>query len=142
MKQKEKEIIRMMRTGKRLNISKIARQLGMPVSTVNDAIKRIEKKYMIKRSSLLDYSKLGYSANALAAVKISSGKQDFLDYLKQMKFVNSIYHINSGYDFLVDVVFKDVSKLKFWIEEIKKHFDLEISVFHIFGFEEKERWCP
>jgi len=132
----------MMRTGKRLNISKIARQLEMPTSTVNDAIKRIEKKYMVKRSSLLDYSKLGYNANALAAVKIKEGKQDFLDYIKQMKFVNSIYHINSGYDFLIDVVFKDVSKLKFWIEEIKKHFDLKISVFHIFGAEEKERWVP
>ena len=114
----------------------------MPVSTVNDAIKRIENRYVLKRSSLLDYPKLGYNANAFVVVKIASGKQDFIDYVKQLRFVNSIYHINSGYDFLIDVVFNDVSSLKFWIEEIKKHFSLEVSVFHIFEAEVKERWTP
>ncbi|MBW2995710.1 winged helix-turn-helix transcriptional regulator [Candidatus Woesearchaeota archaeon] len=139
---KDKKIIELMRTGKRLNISEIARQLGKPVSTVNDAIKRIEKKYVLKRSSLLDYNKLGYHANAMVVVKIKQGKQDFLEYLKELRFVNSIYHIDSGYDFLIDVVFKDVMGLKFWIEEIKKHFSLEVLVFHVRGIEEVERWVP
>lgn len=143
MKQKDKEIIRLMRTGKKLNISEIARQLNLPISTVNDKIKRIEEKYMIKRSSLLDYASLGYSANAKLVIRINSDfKQAFIDFLKQQSCVNSIYHINSGFDLLVDVVCKDAILLKNFVEGLKRDFSADVSVFHILKVEEKEVFLP
>jgi len=143
MKQKDKEIIRLMRTGKRLNISEIARQLNLPISTVNDSIKRIEKKYVIKRSSLLDYHKCGYFANAKLTIRIDhSQKKTFLDFLRQQDCVNSIYHVNSNFDFLIDVVCRDAVELKHWIEEVRRNFSVNISVFQIFKVEEKERFVP
>lgn len=143
MKQKDKEIIRLMRTGKRLNISEIARQLNLPISTVNDKIKRIEERYVIKRSSLLDYHKLGYFANAKIAVRIDqSHKNNFLDFLKQQNCVNSVYQINSDFDLLVDVVCRDAVELKHWVEYIRRNFSAELSVFQILKVEEKERFVP
>ncbi|MBW2999570.1 Lrp/AsnC family transcriptional regulator [Candidatus Woesearchaeota archaeon] len=143
MKQKDKEIIRLMRTGKRLNISEIARQLNLPISTVNDKIKRIEERYVIKRASLLDYQKLGYFANAKLVIRINSEfKQTFLNFLKQQSCVNSIYHINSGFDLLVDVVCKDAIVLKNFVEIIKRDFSADISLFQILKVEEKERFVP
>ena len=143
MKEKDKEIIRLMRTGKRLNISEIARQLNLPISTVNDKIKRIEEKYVIKRSSLLDYHKLGYFANAKLVIRINSEfKQTFLDFLRGQDCVNSIYHINSGFDILVDVVCKDAIELKHWVECVKRDFSADISMFQILKVEEKERFVP
>ena len=132
-----------MRTGKRLNISEIARQLNLPISTVNDRIKRIERKYVIKRSSLLDYYKLGYLANARVAIRINSEyKYKFLEFLKQQTCVNSIYHINSGFDILIDVICKDHIELKHWVEQIQRDFSVEIVVFNILKVEEKERFVP
>ena len=143
MKPKDKEIIKLMRTGKRLNISEIARQLNLPISTVNDKIKRIEERYIIKRSSLLDYHKLGYFANAKLTIKIDHSQKDtFLNFLRQQSCVNSIYHINSNFDFLVDIVCKDVIELKHWIEDVKRNFSVDISVFQILKVEEKERFVP
>ncbi|MEE9525781.1 MAG: Lrp/AsnC family transcriptional regulator [Candidatus Woesearchaeota archaeon] len=143
MKPKEKEIIKHLRKGKRLNISEIARELNLPISTVNDAIKRIEKKYVIKRSSLLDYKKIGYNANAKIAVKVSSErKRDFLKFLKEQNCVNSVYHINSGFDFLIDVICRDIIELKFWIDDVKKDFSLEVIMFQILKVEKMEAWVP
>ena len=143
MKPKDKEIIKLMRTGKRLNISEIARQLNLPISTVNDKIKRIEERYIIKRSSLLDYHKLGYFANAKLAIKINhSHKDKFLNFLRQQNCVNSVYHINSNFDFFVDIVCRDAIELKHWIEDVKRNFSVDISVFQILKTEEKERFVP
>ena len=143
MKQKEKEIIKHLRKGKRVNISEIARELNLPISTVSDAIKRIERRYVLKRSSLLDYNKIGYSANAMLAVKVDSGKKIiFLDFLKKQDCVNSIYHVNSGFNFLVDIVCKDNLGLVNWIEDVKSRFSLEIMSFQILKIEEKEVFVP
>ena len=131
------------KTGKRLNISEIARQLHLPISTVNDRIKRIERKYVIKRSSLLDYYRLGYLANAKIVVKVSPEiKHKFLDFLRKQYCVNSIYYINSNFDFLIDVVCKDAIELKHWAEDVQRDFSADISIFQILKVEEKERFVP
>jgi DNA-binding Lrp family transcriptional regulator len=143
LKQKDRELIKHLREGKRLNISEIARQLKMPISTVNDSIKRLEAKHVIKRPSLLNYQSLGYLANAKLAIIVSTEQRPLLlDYLKQSSCVNSIYHINSGYDFLVDVVLKDTHMLKSWVSDIQTNFSAKVSTFQILKTEEIERFIP
>ena len=143
MMEKDKEILREMRKGKRLNVSEIARKLSLPVSTVSDRIRAIEKRYVIKHSSLLNYPKLGYLAHAKLAVRINPEKrQQFVDFLREESCVNSVYHVNSGYDFLVEIVFKSQILLKQWVEIAKERFNLDITTFQILKIEEKEGFMP
>ena len=143
MKKSEKEIITYLRKGKKVNISEIARKLDLPTSTVRDRIKKIERNYVTKRASLLDYSRLGYFSNALLAIKIEpKEKSEFLDFARKDECVNSIYHINSGFNFLVELVCKDNLELRNWIEEIKMMFPLKIMLFQILKTEEKEKFVP
>ena len=143
MKQKEKEIIKHLRKGKRVNISSIARELDLPVSTVSDAIRRIEKRYVLKRSSLLDYHRLGYNANAMVVIKVNpSQKHLILDFLEKENCVNSICHVNSGFNFLIELVCKDNLELLNWVEDVKIKFDVEIISFQILKVVEKERFVP
>ncbi len=143
MEQKEKDIINYLRRGKNVNISQIARELNLPTSTVADRIKRIEEKYIIKRSSLLDYNKIGYTANAFLAIKISAKqKNEFLTFLKNQNCINSIHHINSRYSFLVELVCKDNFELIKWIEKSKEMFELKIIQFQVLKTEEKEKFVP
>jgi len=139
MNEKEKQIIKYLRKGKRVNISEIARELSLPISTVSDRIKRVEEKYVFKRSSLLDYKKMGYYANYVLAVKINSRqKKDFLNFLKSQKCINSIYFINSGFNFLLEIILKDNLQLIDWIEKLKSKFDLELIQFQILKIKDKE----
>ena len=137
MKQKDKDILMNMRNGKKLNISKIARQLKLPISTVNDRINHIEKNYLLKYSALLNYNKLGYLGHAKIAVKTNNA--GFLDFLKQHESVNAIYHVNEGYDYLIEVVFKDLIELKQFVYSIQDKVN-ECKIFHIINTVEKERF--
>jgi DNA-binding Lrp family transcriptional regulator len=142
VKQKEKDIISHLRKGV-VNISQIARELKVPVSTVADRIKRIEQKYVLKRSSLLDYNKIGYNAQALLAIKVNSqNKKEFLEFLKRQDCLNSLYHTNSDFDFLVEVVFRENIDLFNWIEVAKNNFSVDIKEYHILKIEDKERFVP
>ncbi len=143
MKQKEKDIIQFLRKGKRVNISEIARHLQVPISTVADRIKKIEDRYILKRSSLLDYKRLGYSNNTILAIKVESYIEDpLLSFLKEQSHTNTIFKTNSGYNFIIEVIFKDDLQMIKWVKDVKKRFDAEIQEFKIFKIEEKEKFIP
>jgi len=140
---KYKEIIKRMRSGKRLNISEVARELNLPISTVSDRIRKIEENFVRKRTSLLEYPKLGYHSHAKIAVSINHNKkQGLLDFLREQECVNSIFHINTGYDFLIEVVHKNPIELKSWVLEMKSMFGAEAQIFNILRIEKVEGFMP
>lgn len=129
------DIIRYLRKEKRVNVSEIARELGLPVSTVADRIKRIENKYVIKRSSLLKFDRLGYHVNAFIAVK---AKKDFLRFLDE-DFVNSFYQVDTGYDYMVEIVCRNLAEFKQIVSMIEEESE-EYKVFQIIKTMEKEKF--
>ncbi len=142
MNQKEKEIIKSLRNGER-NVSNIARKLKMPVSTVSESVRKIRKKYIVKHSSLLDYNKIGYMANFFLTIKINAEhRKEFLDFLKSQNCVNSIYTINSGYNFLVEIVCRDNLDMVNWIEGLKNRFSMDLNQFQVLKTEDKEMFVP
>ncbi len=143
MKHNDIEIIRRLRDGRKLNISRIARELNMPITTVADRIKAIERKYMIKRLSLLDYPNLGLNGIANVAIKIpQEQKNAFLAFIKDENCVNSIYHINSDHDYMVELVCKDFVEIKEWVTKAKENFNVSTDVYHVLKIEEKEKFKP
>lgn len=143
MNTKEREILKRLRHGKRVNVSAIARELKLPISTVADRIKRIDKRYVLKRSSLLDYSTFGYVSNHMLAIKAGQGeKEQMLQFLKQQNCVNSIYHTNSNFSFLVEVVFRDNLEFINWLESTRSMFQADIDSFQILKVEDKEKFIP
>ncbi|MCX6707126.1 MAG: Lrp/AsnC family transcriptional regulator [Candidatus Woesearchaeota archaeon] len=143
MNPNEKEIIKCLRHGKRVNVSAIAREMKLPVSTVADKIRKIDRKYVIKRSSLLDYPALGYLSHHMLAVKVNgNAKQEFLDCMKEDRSISSIYHTNSNFTFLLEIVCKDSYEFVRWIENIRSKYPVDISSFQILKVEDKERFMP
>jgi len=139
----EKDIIKRLRRGKRVNISAIARELGLPISTVADRIRKIDEKYVVKRSSLLDYSKMGYVSNHIIAIRTKpEEKERMLNFLKQQGCVNSIFHTNSNFSFLIEVVFRENFEFINWIEKMRAEFPIEMQSFQILKVEDKERFLP
>src|SRR3989344_2001144 len=143
MNTNEKEIIKHLRHGKRVNISQIARELGMPITTVADRIRKIERNHITKRSSPLDYSSIGYNSNHMIAIKVKSGSKDvLLQMLMKNNCVNSVYRINSDYHFLVEVVFRSHLDFINWLESIKSASQVDMTSFQILKTEEREKFMP
>lgn len=117
---KELQIISYLRLNARNNLTKISRATGIPVSTIFDKIKSsYEARIIIKHTTLLDFSKLGYSLRVNMILRAnSSNKEDLKRFLLKNGSVNSIYKINNGYDFLVELVFKDLNELQGFSEKI------------------------
>lgn len=143
MNQKETEIIKRLRNGKRFNISQIARELNMPITTVADRIRKIERNHITKRSSLLDYSSMGYASNHMIAIKVKSGSKDaLLQLLMANNNVNSVYRINSDHHFLAEVVFRNNFEFISWLDTLKSMSQVDITSFQILKTEEKEKFLP
>jgi DNA-binding Lrp family transcriptional regulator len=143
MEDYEKEIVHHLRQGRKTNMSHIARITNSPITTVIDRIKRIEEKYILKHSVILDYKKIGYNSPALLAIKLDHSKHvELLEFLTNQKNVNTILRTNSGYDFLVEIVCTDDFDLKTQIEHMKLKFQMEMMQFNILKVEDKEKFTP
>ncbi|MBU0616031.1 MAG: Lrp/AsnC family transcriptional regulator [Nanoarchaeota archaeon] len=142
MKQTEKEIIQYLRQGKRLNISDIARKLSIPISTLRDRIIRIENSYITKRASIIDFEKTGHNASAIVAIKTKDAREELLEFLKQDQMVNSIWRINTGYDYMAEIICKDNMELYSWIDRLNVRFNTEFNIFNILKTEDKEKFIP
>jgi Lrp/AsnC family transcriptional regulator for asnA, asnC and gidA len=143
MKDAEKEIIKQIRHGKRASMSSIARILNEPISTISDRIKKVEEKYVVKRSSIIDFEKAGYYANSIFIIKVTPrNKDELFQFLKDENIVNSLFCTNSGYDFVVEAIFENQLKSKNWQAIVSERFEADITEITILRIEEKEKFMP
>ncbi|MCB9358887.1 hypothetical protein H6503_03065 [Candidatus Woesearchaeota archaeon] len=143
MRREEIEIIQHLRNGKKANISEIARTLRQPISTISDRIKRIEDKYILKRSSILNLKSTGYLSNSFLIIKcLEDNKTPLLNYLNTQNSVNSVFHTNTGSDFLIEVICKNEFDMIDWIRKTKSDFNLEVQHLPVLKTEHREKFQP
>jgi DNA-binding Lrp family transcriptional regulator len=143
IKEKDMEILAHLRKDARKKVTEISKKLKMPVTTIYDRLKAHNKKGIVKKHvALLDFTKLGYHAAALIALKVANEKRNELrDYLSEHPNVNSLYRINFDHDFLTEVIFEDVSKLQEFIDLLGLKFGVkEPKIFNIIGEVHKEKF--
>ena len=123
---KDAQIISYLRKNAREKITDIAKQTGIPATTIYDRV-RVHEKGLIKRHvALLDFSKLGLNTTAMIAIKASKEKRDKLnDYLKEHKNVNSLYRVNYGYDFIVECIFENPIQVEDFVDNLRTEYDIE-----------------
>lgn len=132
---KDLKIISYLRHNSRMSLTTISRKTRIPVTTIFDKLKKNEKKIIIKHTSLINFSLLGFNmkVNMLLNVDISD-KVHIRDFLTNNKNINSIYRIGSEFDYMVEGIFRDMKesedfidflKLKFNIKKIKSFYVVE-----------------
>ncbi len=137
IKKNDKVIISQLRKDARTSLSGLASEFMIPASTVYDRTNTHEKKTIKKYTALLDYPSLGYHARMFVALKLCDIRQkhDFLDFLKANTKINSIYHINFGFHFLVDAVFRNTAEAEGFLNHLEESYSLEQK--HIFNIVEE-----
>jgi len=119
LQEKEKMILNELRKNARVSLLEVAKKTGMPVSTVYDRLKFYEFEIIKKHASLVDFSGLGYNARRLVALKVKKeSRQEIQKLLENHPSINSLYRINSGFDYLAEIVAKDSGKIKDILDEL------------------------
>jgi DNA-binding Lrp family transcriptional regulator len=106
-------------------ITQLARKLGLPIPTVRDRIKRLEKKGVIKGyAAIVDQSKIGSPIKAIIQIGVSvavTNSVEFLAALGKIPGVESAYLVTGSFEAVVILHVHDVEHLRQIIyEEIPK----------------------
>ena len=116
-----------LRNNSRQSYVQISKKTNIPVSTVFDKIRKLEKKLIKKHITLIDFSKLGFNIKVVLFLKI--GKKDELkDFLIENENVNIICRINE-YDYYVEAIFENMSSFYNMLEEMER-FDIQEMDYH------------
>jgi DNA-binding Lrp family transcriptional regulator len=68
----------------------------------------------------VDFSSIGYNARKIVALKINKeSRQKIHDFLANHPNINSLYRINSGFDYLAEIVARDPGKIKDILEDLE-----------------------
>jgi len=114
---KEILLLKKMRNNSRKSLNSISKELDVPSSTLFDMLKRLESHVIIKHTSLIDFSKLGYSIKVIFTIN-SSQKDDLRHFLMRNENVNSLSTVING--FQAECVFKDLKEMTGFKERLKQ----------------------
>lgn len=119
--EKDYRIIDIIKENSHLSTYKISKKTGIPVTTVHNRIKKLEKEGIIKRYTVvLDYKKLGLPITAHILVhyhieqwyhKPDEAREQLKKGLLKLPFVEEIKYITGSFDILLKVRMKDVDQL-------------------------------
>ena len=131
MKKDDVRIISHLRQDGRKRLTEISKDTGIPVSTIFEKIRRKTGNYVSRHTCLIDFPRLGMNARAQIALKtVPTQRQELRDYLQKKISVNSLYKINNGYDYLIDVIFSKLKELEEFLEELEEYFKIRTK--HVF----------
>ena len=119
-------IMSCLRRNSRESLTEMAKIVKMPISTIYDKLKLHEQNTIMKYTSILDFAKLGFNTRAHVAIKIErSQRAEATSFLMKHKHVNSIFKINNGFDFMLDVIFKHVKDLEDFLEQLESKYQVK-----------------
>ncbi len=131
-----------LRNGARKNLTSISKELNVPVSTLFEKLKRLERTEIIRHTSLIDFNTLGYSTRANILIKADrNSREELKNYLRNSEYVNSVFKITNGYDFMVEGIFRNMLELEQFSENLEDKFNIHSkSVYFIIDDIERENF--
>jgi len=129
MKKNSKLIIQSLRKDGRKTLTQISKETGISISSIFENVRSLEKDNIIKKYvPLLNYQKLGYGIKVEIFIKLQN-KEDKNNMIKKLKFkncVNTMHEIaGDTYDFMLDLIFKNLSELSTFIEYLEDNFAIK-----------------
>ena len=131
MNKGDKKILGFLRTNARQTLTKISKDTRMPISTVFDRLKQMEKTGVILRhTSLLDMKKIGFNVQVFLFIKANRNHKNELEKcLVENPNVNSMVKINGEWNYILETLFGDINSLESFVDDVKNDFkEITISV--------------
>jgi len=114
MDEDDRELIELLKKDGKIKIKKLARKLGLPMSTVHHKVKMLEERgYIKKYSAIPDYRKLGLPISAFLMITVDQVRpqENVAADIKKLPRVEETYIITGTYDILAKVRVKDIDEM-------------------------------
>ncbi len=126
MEKRDLVLLAHLRKNARATLTEIGKEMDMPVSTIFERLKGPLSSYIKKHTCILDNNKLGFTSRATLILKVDKEqKKEMGQFLNKHHNVNSLFRINNGYDFLLDVIFRQMIDLEEFIEMLESKYKLK-----------------
>ncbi len=123
MDELDKTILRILVSNNDKPLRRIAAELGVPVSTLHDRVKRLVRQGVIKgKTILIDEKKLGYTIKALILINVDGKK--ILEVEKEIAEnpnVQLVLDITGEFDIAVVALFKTIEELDRFVKNLLKN---------------------
>jgi Lrp/AsnC family leucine-responsive transcriptional regulator len=112
----DRQILKVFQDNARIKKSEMARELDLPATTLQERIRRLEKKGIIKKYQVVvDPEMIGFSVQAFVAVTLakheSSDIRNFEKSIKTIPNIKACYHSSGRFDYLLHLVARDLNQL-------------------------------
>jgi Lrp/AsnC family leucine-responsive transcriptional regulator len=137
LQDKDMTILEALQDNARLGVKQIARKTGIPITTVFNRIKNLEKNGIIKGyTAIIDKKKMGKEIEAFILINIAYTSKlhqdDFSGELRALPEVDECYIISGATNVLIKVSTRDIDTLnEFIIQNLKKRGVENISTYII-----------
>ena len=120
MDEKDEKILKLLRENSKLTAQQISKKVLMPITTVHNRIKKLEKEGIIKKYTLeVDNKKIGRAIAAYVQIIVDykllkekkMSQHDLAKKLKQHEFVEEVAMITGGTDIIIKVRVESVDEL-------------------------------
>jgi Lrp/AsnC family transcriptional regulator for asnA, asnC and gidA len=129
--EKDKKILEILLDNSELSTHQISRKTLIPVTTVNNRIKKLKKLKVIKKFTIdIDNRKLGYhlesyilirtSLKELKEVKMSMN--DLIKLIRKNPDIQEINHITGDLDIILKMKVKDINELNDYVVNILSNY--------------------
>lgn len=131
LQKRDIKILSCLRKDARERLTQICRKTKIPISTIHERIQYHRNHAIQKFSVLLDFTKFGYMAKAMILFKMTKkDKKRVRSYFIKHKSVNSVYRVNNGYDYMIEVVFRHIRDLEEFLEDLDEEFKIRSKEVH------------
>jgi Lrp/AsnC family leucine-responsive transcriptional regulator len=120
----ERELLRALQANSKRSLRELAREVGLPISTVHEKIRRLEREGIIKKyCAVLDEKRLGFLVTGFILVSIvysvenQTSQKRIAEKIAALPNVQEVHIISGDWDLIVKVKAKGVDELGSFITE-------------------------
>ncbi|MEA3429904.1 MAG: Lrp/AsnC family transcriptional regulator [Nanoarchaeota archaeon] len=113
-------VLKQIRENSRETLSSMSKKINIPISTIFEILKRLERKVVSKHVSLLDFSKLGYGLKVNFLLK-ASDKDLLRQFLVQNSSINDVSTCLNEHDFYIKCIFSSMKDYSNFKDELEKN---------------------
>lgn len=123
MGKRDTALLRALRSNARLSLTQMSRLTKIPISTLFDKLKVHEKKTILKHTSIVDFSMLGFNTKVQFLIRAPNQVRERLkSHLSSLEQINTVFRITNGFDFLVEGIFERVQDVHFFKNKLEHDF--------------------
>lgn len=125
MKIKDLLIISYLRQNSRESLVTLSKKTGIPVSTIFEKLKTNFNNFVERSTVLINVKEINLQLHILLFIKVARDqKQEFQQKIRKNIFVNAIYKINNGYDYILEIYLPNMIFLDRFIDDINRNYQI------------------